>query len=93
MRTSCVTEEAGSTDRQIDLQIDVRGLKCPEPLLMVRKSVRAMRAGELLHIVATDPTTLRDIPQYCRFLEHELLRQWQTGDELHFELRKSLRAP
>lgn len=52
-----------------------------------------MRAGEVLHVVATDPTTLRDIPQYCRFLEHELLRQWQAGDELHFELRKSHRGP
>ena len=84
-----MTDDADSSVQRID----VRGLKCPEPLLMVRRSVRAMRAGEVLHVVATDPTTLRDIPQYCRFLEHELLRQWQIGEELHFELRKSHRGP
>lgn len=72
---------------------DLRGLKCPEPLMMVRKAVRALRGGELLHVVATDPTTLRDIPQFCRFLEHELLEQWQDGDDLHYRLRKSHRGP
>ncbi len=84
-----MTDDADSTVQQVD----VRGLRCPEPLLVVRRAVRAMRAGEVLHVVATDPTTLRDIPQYCRFLEHELLRQWQSGQELHFELRKSHRGP
>ena len=85
-----MTDDADNAVAQV---VDVRGLKCPEPLLMVRRTVRGMRAGDVLHVVATDPTTLRDIPQYCRFLEHALLRQWQDGEELHFELRKSHRGP
>jgi tRNA 2-thiouridine synthesizing protein A len=88
MEFTAVSEPA-TPDEQL---ADLRGLKCPEPLMMVRKSVRAMRGGELLHVVASDPTTLRDIPQFCRFLEHELLAQWQEGDDLHFRLRKSHRG-
>ncbi len=82
-------EPAASSEQFADL----RGLKCPEPLMMVRKAVRGLRGGALLHVVASDPTTLRDIPQFCRFLEHELLAQWQEGDDLHFRLRKNQRGP
>ena len=79
-------------DDAADLFVDLRGLKCPEPLLMVRKTVRGMRIGEVLHVVATDPTTQRDIPQFCRFLEHALLEARQDGEEFHFRLRKGART-
>ena len=71
--------------------VDARGLKCPEPLMVVRGAVRQLASGGTLHIVATDASTTRDIPSYCRFLEHELLRQWQEADEYHFLLRKGPR--
>lgn len=44
-----------------DHTLDARGLRCPEPVMMVRKTVRGMQAGETLLIVADDPATTRDI--------------------------------
>ena len=41
--------------------------------MMVRKTVRHMDAGQTLLIVADDPATTRDIPGFCRFMDHELL--------------------
>jgi tRNA 2-thiouridine synthesizing protein A len=54
-------------------RLDATGLRCPEPVMMVRKQVRTMAAGETLLITADDPSTTRDIPSFCRFMDHVLL--------------------
>ncbi len=54
-------------------RLDATGLRCPEPVMMVRLSMRKMQAGEILLIIADDPSTTRDIPKFCTFMEHELL--------------------
>ena len=41
--------------------------------MMLRKTVRKMPEGELLAVIADDPATTRDIPSFCRFMEHTLL--------------------
>lgn len=53
--------------------LDARGLRCPEPVMMLHKRVREMQSGEQLVVLATDPSTTRDIPKFCQFLGHELL--------------------
>lgn len=53
--------------------LDATGLRCPEPVMMVRKQVRAMVSGETLLITADDPSTTRDIPSFCQFMDHTLL--------------------
>ncbi|SUG45264.1 tRNA 5-methylaminomethyl-2-thiouridine synthase TusA [Salmonella enterica subsp. arizonae] len=45
-----------------DHTLDALGLRCPEPVMMVRKTVRNMQTGETLLIIADDPATTRDIP-------------------------------
>ena len=56
-------------------RLDTRGLVCPEPLMLVRNRVREMHQGQVLHILATDPSTERDFSNFCRFMGHELQRQ------------------
>ncbi|MFP3029133.1 MAG: sulfurtransferase TusA [Arsenophonus sp.] len=55
--------------------LDIQGLRCPEPIMMIRKIVRHMVEGETLLIIADDPATIRDIPAFCRFMEHKLLAE------------------
>jgi tRNA 2-thiouridine synthesizing protein A len=54
-------------------ELDTVGLRCPEPVMMIRKTVRKMQEGELLRVIADDPATTRDIPSFCRFMEHTLV--------------------
>lgn len=71
-------------------RLDARGLYCPEPVMMLHNKVREMAAGELLEVIATDPSTQRDIPKFCRFLGHELVVQ-ETGPaegEFRYVIRK-----
>ncbi len=55
------------------LEIDARGLKCPEPVMMLHGAIRRVPIDGVVRLVATDPSTQRDVPQFCRFLGHELL--------------------
>lgn len=56
-----------------DYQLDALGLRCPEPVMMVRLKIREMNVGETLAVTADDHSTTRDIPSFCRFMEHELV--------------------
>jgi tRNA 2-thiouridine synthesizing protein A len=55
--------------------IDATGLKCPEPVMMLRNALRNVDAGVCIKLVATDPSTLRDIPTMCRFMHHQLVSE------------------
>ena len=69
-------------------ELDARGLNCPEPVMLLHRTMASLDAGALLRVRATDPTTERDIPQFCRFLGHELVSQTTNHDELVYVLRK-----
>lgn len=45
--------------------LDAQGLRCPEPVMMVRKTIRTMQAGDVLLVMADDPSTTRDIPSFA----------------------------
>ena len=55
--------------------LDAVGLRCPEPVMKVRRSIRKMAEQETLLIEADDASTTRDIPSFCRFMEHDLVAQ------------------
>lgn len=73
---------------EFDYQLDAVGLVCPEPLMLVRNKVREMAPGEVLHVVATDPSTSRDFQNFCRFMGHELLEERRSDERLEFWIRK-----
>ncbi|MDX1732853.1 MAG: sulfurtransferase TusA [Halioglobus sp.] len=68
--------------------LDATGLNCPEPVMLLHNTVRDMAVGEVVEVVATDPSTRRDIPKFCTFLGHELLAQAEIDQVYCFLLRK-----
>lgn len=67
--------------------LDLRGLKCPLPVLRAEKRLAQLPAGARLAVLATDPVARLDIPLYCRQHGHECLVA-ATGDTLRFEIQK-----
>jgi len=47
------------------LQLDACGLQCPGPIVQVKKQMQAMKSGDILEVVATDPAFGRDIQSWC----------------------------
>ncbi|HCH24298.1 MAG TPA: sulfurtransferase TusA [Oceanospirillaceae bacterium] len=71
-----------------DLVLDAVGLFCPEPVMMMHSKIRDIETGQILQVLATDPSTKRDIPKFCLFLGHELLSQTEEGEQYHYLIRK-----
>jgi tRNA 2-thiouridine synthesizing protein A len=64
------------------LKLDLRGLKCPLPVLKTRQKLRGLAAGAMVHVETTDPLAVIDIPNYCRQDGHRLVEMTQ-GDGFH----------
>ncbi|MDO4222888.1 MAG: sulfurtransferase TusA [Acinetobacter sp.] len=60
-------------DLTIHHQLETHGLRCPEPIMMLHKVMRKASSGDVVEVLATDPSTSWDIPKFCMHLGHELL--------------------
>jgi len=70
--------------------LEAQGLRCPEPVMMVRKTVRKMAEGDTLLVLADDPSTTRDIPSFCRFMDHTLIAADTDNIPYRFLIRKGI---
>ena len=68
------------------IKLDTKGLTCPEPVMMLHNAVRDAGLNAQIEVVATDPSTQRDIPKFCNFLGHTLDKAWQEDDLYYFLL-------
>ncbi len=68
--------------------LDAEGLYCPEPVMLLHGIVRKALAGEVIHVVATDPSSTRDIPKFCLFLGHELVSTRTEGERYEYWICK-----
>jgi tRNA 2-thiouridine synthesizing protein A len=68
--------------------LDTTGLMCPEPVMLLHSAVRDVSVGEVIEVVATDPSTKRDIPKFCGFLGHELIAEEEREKKFYFYVRK-----
>lgn len=75
--------------QQTDHTLDAIGLRCPEPVMMVRKNIRKIASGETLLITCDDPSTTRDIPSFCRFMEHELIASQTDNIPFLYVIKKN----
>ncbi len=57
---------------QFNKELDARGLNCPLPILKAKKALADMMSGEILHVLSTDPGSIRDFQAFSK----------QTGNEL-----------
>jgi tRNA 2-thiouridine synthesizing protein A len=73
-----------------DAILDASGLNCPEPVMMLHNKVRDLAPGALLKVIATDPSTRRDIPKFCMFLGHELVEQQVEAGTYLYWIKKKL---
>ncbi len=53
--------------------LDLRGLRCPLPVLRTKKALGGLRPGERLAVLSDDPLAGVDIPNLVRQLGDELL--------------------
>jgi tRNA 2-thiouridine synthesizing protein A len=69
-------------------RLDLKGLKCPLPVLRANKALRALASGEVLEVEATDPASAKDFETYCQTAGHALLARDEADGVYIFRIRK-----
>ena len=83
------SESAGQPSRfDADYHLDALGLRCPEPVMMVRLKIRNMQLGETLSVIADDHSTTRDMPSFCRFMGHKLVSTYTDASPYEYLIEK-----
>ncbi len=75
----------------IETTLDLRGLKCPLPVLRTRKALAALPAGATILVECTDPWAAIDLPHLIKKTGNILLARDVRDDGLTFLIRKSIR--
>jgi tRNA 2-thiouridine synthesizing protein A len=59
-------------------QLDVRGKKCPIPIVKAKKMIDTMALGEQLEVLATDPGSVADFQGWAKVSKHAVLKEQRT---------------
>jgi len=59
-------------------RLDVRGTKCPVPIVRAKKEVDGMQAGDVLEVLATDPGSMSDFQGWAKTSKLAVLREQRT---------------
>jgi len=70
-------------------ELDARGLNCPLPILRAKKALNVLASGDTLHIIATDPGSVKDFESFTRQTGSELLESQEISGEFSFVIKKS----
>lgn len=71
-----------------DTTLDLKGLKCPLPVLKTRKAMTRLSDGDQLTVLTTDPMAEIDIPHFCQENGHKLIASERTDTGHRFLLSK-----
>ena len=62
-------------------KLDVRGAKCPIPIVKAKKEIDRMQPGELIEVTATDPGSVPDFKGWASTSKTAILKEQRTEKE------------
>lgn len=68
--------------------LDLKGLQCPMPILKTAKAMKELGSGAVIHVIATDPGSVKDFAAWARATGNELLESSAIDGVFRFVLRK-----
>jgi tRNA 2-thiouridine synthesizing protein A len=72
-----------------DQELDASGLNCPLPILRAKKALGGMTAGQVLHIIATDPGAVKDFEAFAKQTGNTLVESKEEGGKFLFLMKKN----
>ena len=71
------------------MKIDAKGLICPEPIMLLHRAIHEASPGDVIELIATDPTAEKDVEKFCEYLNHELVSIKISDGLLEFKVKKN----
>jgi tRNA 2-thiouridine synthesizing protein A len=81
-------QERSLSESTYDESLDASGLVCPEPVMLLHTRIGDVPVNGILKVIATDPSTQRDVPRFCQFLQHELVGEAHTDAQYVYFIRR-----
>lgn len=72
---------------EVDLELDLKGISCPLPLLKAKQALSRMNSGQVIRVYATDPGSVRDFASFARISGHRLIASETLNDIFIHTLR------
>lgn len=72
----------------VNREVDARGKKCPIPILWAKKALAGMESGQILRVLATDPSAVGDFRFFTQQTGHALLDQTESDGEYVLILKR-----
>jgi len=69
-------------------EVDTSGLECPMPILRLKQGLKAVEAGQVVKLIATDAGSQSDVPAFCAQTGHHLLRSEAEAGRYLFWVEK-----
>ena len=70
--------------------VDANGLKCPQPLLMLKLAMDNLTEKQIIMLESTDPHTDLDLEVWCERFGHRILKTKESKNGVsHFWIQKS----
>lgn len=73
---------------KFDRELDTSGLHCPLPLLRLKKVLKEMSSGQIVHVIATDPASVLDFGVFAEQTGNEILEHQEQDGVLHYWIRR-----
>ena len=69
-------------------EFDLRGFRCPLPVLKLRVRLRPLAPGTVVTVLTDDPLAGIDVPHFCTEAGHRLVEARETGEGHAFTVER-----
>lgn len=74
---------------EFDVEYDACGLQCPMPIMKSKKYLRELSSGQVLHVIATDPTSKLDFYALIKtMVGYELIHDEKIDELFHYYIKR-----
>ncbi|MBC8378135.1 MAG: FAD-dependent oxidoreductase [Planctomycetes bacterium] len=87
--TGQADEKGNKPQAEIVKTIDACGLQCPGPVLRLKEAVDAVRPGQAVRILSTDPGFAQDVKGWCESTGNQFLGVTADGGQYRATIAKS----
>lgn len=77
------------SEESIAETLDMTGYFCPEPVIRVNEAIGDVEVGEVLELLADDPSSKPDIQSWTKRTGHELISVEEDGGVFRFLIRRT----
>lgn len=76
------------SDVNVTQELDCRGMNCPLPILKTKKAMDALKTGEVLRMISTDPGSANDMVAWSNRTGNPILKTEEANGEFVFFVEK-----